>query len=307
MPSVLGAFLDSTVRTATPLALAALGETLAERAGVINLGIEGAIIAGALGAAVGGASANAEVGILTGIVAGLLVAVVYAIWAVVLRADQIIVGTAITIGALGLTSALNRVWFGAEGTSLRLPTLRPWPLPGLSSIPLVGSAFFNQPLPTYLAYALTFLLSWFLFRTQAGLAWRATGEAPTAVHSVGGHPRRIQAFAVLAGGALSGMAGATLVLAQVGTFADGMSAGRGFIAIAVVALGRWHPIGVLGAAVLFGASSALQFLFQATGSRLPYQLFLALPYVLALGVLAAGAGRSAAPASLGRRSLVDLE
>jgi simple sugar transport system permease protein len=297
--------LDAAVRTASPLALAALGETVTERAGVINVGLEGVIIAGALASAVGAAAGGVAVGIVAAVVAGVAVASVFAFFTVGLRTDQIITGTAVTIGALGMTSALYHVAFGASGPALTLPTLPVMAIPGLSSIPWIGRAFFAQPVTTYLAYAFGVGAAWFVFRTRHGLALRAVGEAPEAATAGGISVRLTQWFAVLVGGVLGGLAGAALVLAQVGTFAEGMSAGRGFIAIAVVALGRWHPLGVLAGAFLFGAATALQHLFQATGSRLPYQLFLALPYLLALGALAAGAGRAAAPAALGRRVAED--
>lgn len=299
--SIVTAFLDSTVRTATPLALAALGEGMCERAGIINLGTEGAIIAGALGAAVGAAGGGIFAGVAGGILAGLVTAAVFAFFAVWLRTDQIITGTAVTLGALGLTSALYRASFGAKGVALTLPTLQPLSIPWLSSLPVVGTSLFRQPLLTYVAFLLAPVCTWFLFRTRWGLLWRATGESPQAVRATGGRPAVIQLAAVLLGGSLGGLAGASLVLAQVGTFADGMSAGRGYIAIAIVALGRWHPLTVFAASLLFGASSALQYLFQATSTTIPYQLFLALPYVLALAVLALGAGRGASPAMLGRR------
>ncbi len=302
--SVLAAFLDSTIRTATPLALAAIGEAMCERTGIINLGMEGAIIAGALGAAVGAATGGVVLGVAGGILAGFVAAALFAVFAVWLRTDQIITGTAVTLGALGLTSALYRISFGTAGVALTLPTLPPVPIPFLSTVPVVGTALFRQPLPTYVAFILAPVCAWFLFRTRGGLVWRATGESPDAVRASGSRPALVQAAGVLLSGSLGGLAGATLVLAQVGTFADGMSAGRGYIAIAVVALGRWHPGAVLAAALLFGASSALQYLFQATGTTLPYQIFLALPYLLALAVLALGAGRGASPAALGRR-LVD--
>jgi simple sugar transport system permease protein len=143
-----------------------------------------------------------------------------------------------------------------------------------------------------------------MFRTQAGLALRAMGEETAAVRAAGISAPRARWLALLFGGALGGLAGATLVLAQAGTFAEGMSAGRGFIAIAIVVLGRWHPGGMLVAALLFGVASALTFVLQAMGFSLPYQLFLAFPYVLTLVALAIGArrlGRTAAPAALGRR------
>lgn len=305
MSDALAAFLEATVRTATPLALAALGESVTERAGVINIGLEGAIMAGAFGALVGAGLApglgGAALGFAAGALAGLLAAALFAAFAVGLRADQIITGTAVTLAALGLTGTLYRTLYGETGAALTLPTTPPAPIPGLSALPLLGRALFAQPPATYLLYLLVPALAWWSARTHAGLALRAVGEQPDAAVAAGIRPRRVQLAATLFGGAMGGLAGATLVLAQAGTFAEGMSAGRGFIAIAIVVLGRWHPVGVAAAALLFGAASALQYLFQAMGWQLPYQLFLALPYLLTLVVLASVSGRAAAPAALGRR------
>lgn len=298
---VSAGFLEATVRTATPLALAALGECISERAGVINIGLEGAIIAGALGGTVAAASLGVAGGFVVGALAGVLIAAIFAFFTVRLRADQIITGTAITLFSLGLTGTLYRSLFGASGVALSTPTAGPLVIPGLSAIPLIGTALFAQPVISYLVMVVAPLLAWWLARTQAGLAVRALGEYPEAAIAAGIAPRRTQALAVLFAGAMAGLAGATLVLAQAGTFVEGMSAGRGFIAIAIVVLGRWNPLGVLGAALLFGAANSLQTLFQAMGwSGVPYQLFLALPYVLTLLVLAGASGRAASPAALGK-------
>jgi general nucleoside transport system permease protein len=297
------AFLEATVRTATPLALAALGESISERAGVINVGLEGVIIAGCFGAVVGAQQGSVTAGLVAGVAAGVAAALVFVCFVVWLRTDQIITGTALTLGALGLTGMLYRAVFGTTGAALSIPTMRPVAIPVLSQIPIIGPALFRQAAVTYLLYAAVGGAWWFLSRTHAGLALRAVGEYPEAAQAAGIRPARVQAGAVLVSGAMGGLAGASLVLAQVGTFAEGMSAGRGFIAIAIVALGRWSPVGVALAALLFGAASALQFLFQSAGTQLPYQLFLALPYVLTLVVLAAGTSRGRAPAALGRRDL----
>jgi simple sugar transport system permease protein len=307
MSEALAAFLEATVRTATPLALAALGESVTERAGVINIGLEGAIMAGAFGALVGAGlaagTAGAALGFAVGALAGVAAAALFAAFAVGLRADQIITGTAVTMASLGLTGTLYQTLYGEGGAALTTPTTPPLAVPGLSALPLVGRALFAQPPATYALYLLVPALAWWSSRTHAGLALRAVGESPDAAVAAGIRPRRVQLAATLFGGALGGLAGATLVVAQAGTFAEGMSAGRGFIAIAIVVLGRWHPVGVAAAALLFGAASALQYLFQAMGWRLPYQLFLALPYVLTLVVLASVSARAAAPAALGRREL----
>lgn len=292
-------FLEASVRLGIPLALAAMGEAVAERSGVINIGVEGSIIAGALGGALGSLWFDAAgPGVVVGALAGASVALVFAAFAIGLGTDQIITGTAVTLGGLGMTAAIYQVRFGATGTALTLPTLDAGRVPLLSEIPWVGSALFAQAPTAYLAYGLAPVLWYFLFRTEWGLELRAAGEDPDAAAAAGVRVRWVRFWATLLGGALAGVAGAHLALAHAGTFAENMSAGRGFIAIAVVVLGRWNPLMVLLAALLFGAASALQFLLQAIGWGLPYQLFLALPYLLTLAALAGWVGRAHAPASL---------
>lgn len=292
-------FLEASVRLGVPLALAAMGEAVTERSGVINIGLEGSLIAGALGGALGAlALGSAGAGVLAGAAAGLAVAVVFAAFSVGLGTDQIITGTAITLGGLGLTGAIYQARFGATGTALTLPTLPAVPIPGLVELPWVGSALFAQAPTAYLAYALAPLLWYYLFRTEWGLELRAVGEHPDAAEAAGVRVRRVRFWATAFGGAMAGLAGAHLALAHAGTFAENMSAGRGFIAIAVVVLGRWNPVLVLFAALFFGAASALQFFLQALGLDLPYQLFLALPYLLTLAALAGWVGRARAPAAL---------
>ena len=298
--AVTAGFLAAAVRVATPLLLAAIGETVAERAGVINLGIEGAMLAGALAAALGASGGVAWTGVLAAAAAGVVVALVFALVAIHAGADQIIAGTAVTLGAVGLTGAVYRAAYGPAGAGLGLPTLAPLPVPGLARIPVLGPALFAQPALTYAAMLLVPLVWWLLFRTRAGLVLRAAGEAPAQARTVGVPVARVRTFATLFGGACAGLAGASLVLAQVGTFAERMTAGRGFVAIAIVVLGRWHPWAVALAALGFGAATALQYVFQAMGLAVPYQLFLMLPYVLALLALAGRVGRIRAPGGLGR-------
>lgn len=296
--SALIAFLEAAVRLGAPLALAALGETLSERSGVINIGLEGSIIAGALGGALGALAWGAGPGVLVGAAAGFAMALVFALFAVGLNTDQIITGTAITLGGLGLTGAIYEARFGATGTALSLPTLDAWALPGLAQIPWVGRALFAQAPTTYLAYLLAPALWWLLQRTEWGLEIRACGEDPDAAAAAGVRVRTLRFATTLAAGALAGIAGAHLALAHTGTFSEGMSAGKGFIAIAVVVLGRWNPLLVLAAALFFGAASALQFFLQTLGLDIGYQLILALPYLLTLAALAGWVGRSRAPAAL---------
>jgi ABC-type uncharacterized transport system permease subunit len=303
MTGGVAAFLEGAVSTATPLALAALGETVTERSGVINIGLEGSIIAGALGAVVGAAHGGVWSGFAFGGVCGAAMAAIFALFAVILRADQIISGTAVTLLALGGTGTLYRVLYGSAGAALNTPTMNAIPIPLVSRIPLIGTPLFVQPAITYVLYMLIPIITWWMYRTHGGLALRAIGETPAAAIAAGIRARRMQFMAVLFGGLLGGISGATLVLAQAGTFVEGMSAGRGFIAIAIVVLGRWNPLGSALAALVFGAASALQYYFQAGGSDLPYQLFLVFPYILTLVALAATRGRVSAPTALGQQEL----
>ena len=301
MPELIAvvAFLEASVRLGIPLALAAMGETITERSGVINIGLEGSLIAGALGGALGAlAIGGPGGGIVVGALAGALVAMIFAGFAVGLGTDQIITGTAITLGGLGFTGAIYQARFGTTGTALTLPTLSSVPIPLLSDIPIIGSALFNQAPTTYFTYLLAPALWFFVYRTEWGLELRAVGEEPDAAAAAGVRVKQSRFWATVFGGALAGIAGAHLALAHAGTFAENMSAGRGFIAIAVVVLGRWNPLLVLLAALFFGAASALQFQAQTLGLDVPYQLFLAFPYLLTLLALAGWVGKSRAPASL---------
>jgi simple sugar transport system permease protein len=296
---VLTVFLEAAVRATLPLMLAALGEMLCERSGFVNVGLEGAMIGGALAATIAAGMGGTPAGYAAGALAGGAAGVVLAFFAIGLRTNQILTGAAVTAGMLGLTSLLSYAVFGTGGSALTVPMSVPVAVPLLSRIPVIGRALFAQPPITYLVFALVPFTWWCLWRTGPGLALRATGENPDAVRASGPSPVRLQAAAVVAGSALGGLGGAALVLAQAGTFAEGMTAGRGFIALAIVALGRWQPPGIAGAALLFGASSSLQYLLQALGTTVPYQAFLALPYLLTLAVLAV-TGRSGQPAWLGR-------
>jgi simple sugar transport system permease protein len=297
---LVAGFLAAAVRVATPLLLAATGETITERSGVINLGLEGMMLAGALAATMGATAWGPWSGVACAIVAGMLLAAVFALLAVGARADQIITGTAITLAAVGLTGTIYRQAYGSGGAGLSIPTLKSVAIPGLSEIPVLGPALFDQPAPTYLALLAMPLVWWVLFRTRLGLALRATGEGAVMARAAGVRTNLVRTGATVVGGGFAGLAGASLVLAQVGSFAEGMTAGRGYVAIAIVVLGRWHPGGIVLGALLFGAATALQFLLQTLGLNTPYQLFLMLPYLLTLLALAGAVGRVRAPADLGR-------
>lgn len=289
-------FLEAAVRTATPLLLAALGEAVAERAGVINLGLEGCMIAGAYAAFVA-SSAGPVAGYSAAMAAGLAVGLLLTLFSIVLRRDQIIVGTALTILALGVTGTLFRA--RGETTAFTGVTEPPLRVPLLADIPGIGSVLFAQPAITYLSVLMVPAVWWWLRRTHAGVALRAVGESPGAARAAGVRVSLVQASAVMFASAMGGIAGGALVVAQAGSFAEGMTAGRGFLAIAIVALGRWTAAGVALAALVFGGAMALQYVVQALGWRLRYELVLMIPYVLTLVGLGAF-GRGSAPAALGR-------
>lgn len=291
----LSTLLEAAIRTATPLLLAATGEAVSERAGAINIALEGSIIAGAFAAFALGATTS--VGYAGAVGAGLAVGLLFALFTAWLGHDQIVVGTALTMLGLGVTGTLFRARDASAG--MLVETDAPVRLPLLADIPIVGPGFFNQPVVTYAAFVLIPVVWWFLYRTHAGLALRAVGEAPAAARAAGVRVRTVQGAAILFGAALGGLAGGALVLAQAGTFAEGMSAGRGFLAIAIVALGRWRPGGVALASLVFGTAMALQFVVQALGWNLRYELVLMIPYVLTLVALGAFS-RGRAPAMLAR-------
>ena len=279
-------WLLSGVTGATPLLLAALGETVRERAGAINIGVEGEMLAGAFAAfAAGRATHSATLACAAAAVAGLLFAEAFAAFAFSAGADQIVTGTAVNLLALGLTGFLSRTFY---------------PLAAGSGAPL-PACFAGLTLVDAVAFLLVPAVWIFLYRTTWGLRLRATGESIADSRSLGGPVRRIRAGANLLAGALSGIAGAVLVLEISDTFVEGMTAGRGFVAIALVAFGRWNPVGIALAALFFGLLQAAQFQLQARGLvTRPPQALLMLPYVFSLLALAGFTGKSRSPADLGK-------
>ncbi|HIF37859.1 MAG TPA: ABC transporter permease [Gemmatimonadetes bacterium] len=291
-------FLGTAIRLAVPLVIAALGESITERSGVLNIGIEGSIIAGALCASLAALEwSSIFLGMVFGAIGGGLVAMVFAVFVLGLNADQIIAGTATTMAGLGFTGAIYQARFAATGSVITLPVLRSFEIPYLGEVPILGPIFFQQSITVYFVYLLVPTLWYFLFRTSWGLELRSVGEDPAVAEESGISILFVRFLAIMFGGLLAGLAGAHLALDS-GTFIENMSGGRGFIAIAIVVLGRWNPVSIAGAAIFFGAASALQFLFQSSGSDLPFPLFLMLPYLLTLIALSGWFGRTKAPRSL---------
>ena len=302
---ILTSLLAIGVSLAVPLLLAAMGEMIVEKAGVINVGIEGMVLAGALaGFAASHAAHSPWVGALAAVGAGVALAVLLAALSVGVGADQVVVGTAINILSLGLTGVFFRALFGGPG-ALAAP-FASLPIPGLHRMPVVGLALFQQNALGYLAWALVPLCAFYLRRTRPGLRLRAVGEYPAAADSAGVRVPLVRTLAVLWGGALAGLAGAYLSIGYTNGFTENMSAGRGFIALAVVILGRWSPGGIALAALLFGLADALHYqLLSSSGQAgllglIPYQFLQALPYLLTLlALLLRSRLRSAGPAALG--------
>lgn len=293
------AVLEAMLRLSAPLLLAALGELVVERAGVVNVGIEGMMLIGAFAAfAVAVTTGSPAAGVAAGVLAATGLGGVFAAFAVVRHSDQIVVGTAVNLLALGGTGLALRALFPGEVPTA--PTIGSVALPGLADLPGVGPVLFRQTPFVYAGFAMAAALAFGLARTRAGLRLRAAGEAARAADAEGVPVTAVRLAAVLAGAALAGLAGAMLPLAQSNTFSEGMTAGRGFIALAIVIFGRWSAGGCVLAALFFGITTALQFRLQARGLDVPYPLALLLPYALTLVVLAVATGRARAPADLGR-------
>ena len=297
---MLDVFATSTVAMATPILLAALGETIVERSGVLNIGIDGSMLSGAFFAlAAAYFSGSLILGLLAGIAAAIALNAMLAILVINLAVSQVVAGTALDIFALGLTGVMYRRLFGITGAAFTVTPLRPIALGPLAHLPVIGPALFDQNAIVYAAILLVPAVACMMSHTRYGLWIRAAGERPQAADALGLNVYRLRWEALLMAGALTGLAGAYLTLAYANTFVEGISAGRGFVALAVVIVGRWNAYGAAAAALLFGAAMALQFGLQASGTAISYQLFLALPYALTLIVLALSGAQSQSPSSLG--------
>lgn len=298
--SFITSLLASAVRMALPLTYAGLGETILEKAGILNIGMEGVMLSGAffsfLAASLSGSLA---VGLLGGILGGILVALIHGVLAITLAKDQSVSGISLNLLTLGLTSFLFKMIFGNE-TYHQIATLPKISLPGLSRIPLIGEAFFNQDILTYLVYGLVVLAAIFYKKTALGLNFMAVGENPKAAEQAGIPVAKYRYAAILLNGALGGVGGASLVLVQLGVFNENMTSGRGYIALAAVILGRYSPFGMAGAAFVFGIANALQIRLQAMGVPLPPQALAMLPYLFTLIALLGSIGKNNAPEGLSK-------
>jgi general nucleoside transport system permease protein len=295
---VWSALLAAALRYATPLTFAALGGVTSERAGVVNIGLEGMMLTGAFFGAWGADVTSSWVGgIFIGLAAGGVMGLLHAIFSVTLRADQIVSGTAINFLAVGITGFLFVKIYGTEGTPDDLPEIPDVHLP-IGWIPFVGEGLEQLNLMIWVGLISVALLSLFLFRTPRGLRMRSVGENPLAADTAGISPIRVRYYAVVASGAFAALGGVFLSIGFVHSFSQNMTIGKGFIGLAAVIAGKWKPGGALAAALLFGFSSALAQrlpVFSPTGAI----LLQALPYVLTLIAVAGLVGRSRPPAADG--------
>jgi ABC-type uncharacterized transport system permease subunit len=271
----------SAVGAATPLIFASLGELVAERAGVLNLGVEGMMLVGAMsGFAVGVSTGSLWLGYLAAALGGTLIALLFGVLTLSLQTNQVATGLALTLFGVGLSAFAGRAFVG-----LPIRPLQPLHIPGLSGLPIVGPLLFQYDPLVYLSLVLCALLAWTLKRTRVGLRLRAVGESPAMAHALGEPVTRIRYLAVLFGGAMSGIAGAYLSTALTPMWTEGMSAGRGWIALALVVFGTWKPWRVLAGAYLFGTVTVLQLYAQGLGVRVPSEFLSMLPYAATIVVL----------------------
>ncbi|GAA4133963.1 ABC transporter permease [Aminobacter aganoensis] len=290
-----------------PVGLAAVGECICQRTGLLNLGVEGMMLMGALTAFLGAFYFDSSwIGVLTGVAGGVSLGILMGVLCISIKAEQVVSGIVVVLLSLGLTSYLYGSLFHVGTTPPRIEGLALLHIPLLSNIPVIGPILFQQTSLVYASLALIVLLSWMLERTSLGLALQAVGEKPEAGDAAGLSVDGLRWFGILISSAMAGLGGAVLIIAQLHLFADHITAGRGWIAIALVIFGRWKPLWVFAGALLFGVVDAIQLKIQVVAggidSAIPFELFQALPYVITMAVLvlsAMRARRNAQPSALG--------
>ncbi|MCL4458444.1 MAG: ABC transporter permease [Chloroflexi bacterium] len=290
--------LAAAMRMCVPIALAAIGGTFSERSGIMNLGLEGMMLMGAFGGALTTFyTGNPWLGVLTGIIFGAIFGLLHAVLCINLKVNQALSGITIPLLALGLTTFLLQVIWGNKGQSEMVTALPTVSVPLLKDIPLLGILFDRQNPLVFVLFAVVILAQIVLFKTSIGLKLRAIGENPEAADSLGLNVNRTRYFCVVLSGALAGLGGVSLSLGQLNFFQQNMTAGRGWIAVAANIFGRWNPLGVFVASIVFTLADAVQ---QHLTLDIPVQLLQMIPYVLTIIVMTLVVGRVVAPAALGR-------
>ncbi|MGC9467770.1 MAG: ABC transporter permease [Anaerolineae bacterium] len=296
----LTGMISSTLLRAIPILLAALSGIMCERAGVVNIGIEGMMLTGAFMAAlIGSVVGNVWVGLLAAMAGGALMAALLAVLAIRYKVDQIVAGTAINILATGLTSYFSSRYLQQDAGLNSPPTFSPFPIPGLSRIPIIGPSLFNHTFPIYLTMILVVAIHVMLFFTRWGLRTRSVGEHPRAADTLGVNVFLVRYVNVLLGGAVAGLGGAYLVLSSVARFDELMTAGKGFIGLAAMIFGKWTPFGAFGSSLIFGFADSLQTKLAILSVPIPSQFLLMAPYLVTIIVLAGVVGQARAPAADG--------
>jgi ABC-type uncharacterized transport system permease subunit len=295
----IATLVAASFRIATPILFAALGEAVAESAGILNVGIEGMMVIGAVaGFLVSFYSGGQWIGFAAAFLAGGAAGLLFGYVTVERGADHVVTGIVLNIFCFGLASLAFKGLFTRAIEVPEIKVMPVWRVPWLSQIEFFGRALFSQTPVVYLAFGLVPVFWFLLFRTQWGLRVRSTGENPEAAESAGINVWNIRLGASMIGGGMAGVAGATLAIAQLGLYLDNMTAGRGFIALALVVFGGWNPWRIAGAALIFGGAEALQLRIQALGLAIPNALLLAVPYILTIVVIAAFAGKASYPAAM---------
>lgn len=298
--SLIG-MLGTTVALAAPIAFGALSGVMCERVAVINIGIEGMLLTGAFTGAVVGTVLSPVFGLLGATLAGGLLALALAVLAIRYRVDQIIAGVVINIFALGLTSFLSAQFLVEDSAGLNNPgVMGPIRIPLLADIPIIGRTFFDQNIFIYAMYLLVAGMTYGLFKTRWGLQSRAVGEHPKAADTLGIDVFRRRYVNVFLGGLIAGFGGAYFTLGSVGAFNENMTAGRGFIGLAAMIFGRWHPVGALAAALVFGFADSLQVKLAILDTGIPSEFLLMAPYLVTIVVVAGVVGQARPPAADGQ-------
>ena len=291
--------LINAVAAATPLIFVALGGVIAERAGVMSVSLEGYMLAGAFAAVAVSHTQGMWAGVAAAGLAGAGFGLMHAYLCVTARLNQIISGLALNLLALGMTGFLNSFVFGSGKTGTQVPAFSAIEIPGLSSIPVVGPAFFDQLLFTYVAALLLIVIVVYLRRTRSGLSLHAVGEHPAAADARGISVTRVRYAATVVSGLLAGIGGAALSIGVVDSFVENMTAGRGYIALAAVVFAGWRPLLAVAACLLFGLADAAQVWANVLNVHVPFELLATAPYVVTIVALVALGRRGRAPAALG--------
>lgn len=297
--SIFG-ILQETMKRAVPITFGAVSGILCERTAVINIGIEGMLLGGAFTGALVGSLAGTIPALLAATAVGGLLSAGLAVLAVKYRVDQIIAGVVINIFVLGLTSFYTSQLLVHNPHLNNAAIMKPWPIPILSSIPVIGPALFNQNFFVYAMYVLVALTTYALFRTRWGLRTRAVGEHPKAADTLGINVFKMRYLNVILGGMVAGLGGAYFTLGSVGQFNENMTAGRGFIGLAAMIFGRWHPVGAFGAALVFGFADSLQIRLGILNTPIPSEFLAMAPYIVTIIVVAGLVGHARPPAADGQ-------